>query len=60
MSEIFSISSLMKIMLTSFLCVFETLNRRLVSPVSKVPVYHAGGLGSIPGQTNTLDLKIIE
>ena len=35
-------------------------NRRLVSLVGKVPVYHAGGSGSIPGRTNTLGLKIIE
>ena len=26
-------------------------NHRLVSLVDKVPVYHAGGLGSIPSQT---------
>ena len=35
-------------------------NCRLVSPVGKVPVYRAGGLGSIPGRTNTQGLKIIE
>ena len=35
-------------------------NRRLVSPVGKVPVYRAGGLGSIPGRTNTQGLKIIK
>ena len=28
-------------------------HRRLVSLVGKVPVYRAGGPGSIPGQTNT-------
>ena len=36
---------------------------RLVSLVGKVPVYCAGGLGSIPGfpgRTNTQGLKIIE
>ena len=33
---------------------------RLVSLVDKVPVYRAGGSGSIPGRTNTQDLKIIE
>ena len=32
----------------------------LVSPVGKVPVFHVGGLGSIPGQTNTQGLKTIE
>mgnify|MGYP001792599790 CR=1 FL=1 len=30
------------------------------SPVVMVPVYRAGGSGSIPGRTNTLGLKIIE
>ena len=34
--------------------------RRLVSLVGKVPVYHAGGLGSILGRTNAQGLKIIE
>ena len=33
---------------------------RLVSLVGKAPVYGAGGSGSIPGQTNTQGLKIIE
>ena len=33
--------------------------RRLVSLVGKVPVYRAGGSGSIPGPTNTQGLKII-
>ena len=28
-------------------------NRRLVSLVGNVPVYRAGGLGSIPSQPNT-------
>ena len=28
--------------------------------VGKVPVYRAGGSGSIPGRTNTQGLKIIE
>ena len=32
----------------------------LVSLVRKVPVYPAGGLGSIPGRTNTQGLKMIE
>ena len=32
----------------------------LVSLVGKVPVYRAGGSGSIPGRTNTQGLKIIE
>ena len=35
-------------------------NRHLVSLVGKAPAYRAGGLGSIPGRTNTQDLKIIE
>ena len=35
-------------------------NRRLVSLVGKVPVYHVGWSGSIPGWTNTQGLKIIE
>ena len=34
--------------------------RRLVSLIGKVPVYRAGGSGSIPGRTNTQGLKIIE
>ena len=34
--------------------------RRLVSVVGKVPVYRAGGSGSIPGRTNTRGPKIIE
>ena len=33
---------------------------RLVSLVGKVPAYRAGGLGTIPGRTNTQGLKIIE
>ena len=37
-----------------------SLDRRLVSAVVRVPVYRAGGLGSIPGWTNTQGLKIIE
>ena len=36
------------------------LDRRLVSLVGKVPVYHAGGLGSIPGRTNTQGFRIFE
>ena len=36
------------------------VNRRLISPVGKVPFYRAGGLGSILGRTNTQGLKIIE
>ena len=32
----------------------------LVSLIGRVPVYCAGGLGLIPGQTNTQGLKIIE
>ena len=32
----------------------------LVSLVGKVPVYRAGGSGSVPGRTNTQSLKIIE
>ena len=32
----------------------------LVSLVGKVPVYSAGGLGSIPGWANTLVPKILE
>ena len=32
----------------------------LVSLVGKVPVYRAGGAGSIPGRTTTQGLKIIE
>ena len=35
-------------------------NRRHVSLVGKVPVYLAGGSGSIPGRTNAQGLKIIE
>ena len=38
----------------------EFLDRHLVSLVGKVPVYRAVGLGSIPGQTTTQGLKIIE
>ena len=34
--------------------------RLLVSLVGKVPVYRAGGSGSIPGRTNTQGIKIIE
>ena len=34
--------------------------RRLVSLVGKVPVYRAGGSGSIPSRTNTQGLKMIE
>ena len=34
--------------------------RRLVSLVVKVQVFRAGGLGLIPGRTNTQGLKIIE
>ena len=34
--------------------------RRLVSLVGKVPVYLAGGWGSISDRTNTQGLKIIE
>ena len=36
------------------------VDRCLVSLVDKVPVYRAGGSGSISGQTNTQGLKIIE
>ena len=36
------------------------LYRRLVSLVGKVPAYRAGGLGSIPGRTNTQNLQITE
>ena len=36
------------------------INRRLVSLIGKVPVYRAGGSGSIPGRTNTQGLKINE
>ena len=39
---------------------FTVNNRRLVSLVDKVPFYCAGGSGSIPGQTNTQLLKLIE
>ena len=35
-------------------------NCRLVSLKGKVPVYRAGGLGSIPDRTNTRVFKIIE
>ena len=35
-------------------------NAALVSLVGKVPVYHAGGWGSILGRTNTQGLKIVE
>ena len=35
-------------------------NRRLLSPVGKVPVYRAVGSELIPGRTNTQGLKIIE
>ena len=35
-------------------------DRRLISLVGKVPVYRAGGSGSIPSRTNTQGLKIIE
>ena len=35
-------------------------HRRLVRLAGKVPVYRAGGSGSIPGRTNTQGLKIIE
>ena len=36
------------------------INGRLVSLVDKVPVYRVWGSGSIPDQTNTHGLKIIE
>ena len=36
------------------------LTARLVNLLGKVPIYCARGLGSIPGWTNTQDLKIIE
>ena len=36
------------------------INCRLVSLVGKVLVYRTGGLGSIPSQTKTQGLKIIE
>ena len=35
----------------------QNQNCSLVSLVGKVPVYCAGGSGSIPGQTNTQDEK---
>ena len=34
--------------------------RRLVSLVGKMPVYPAGGSGSIPGRINTQGIKIFE
>ena len=44
----------------SFLNISSSLlfnHRGLVSLVGKVPIYRAGGLGSIPGPTNTQGLK---
>ena len=41
-------------------CNSFVLAPRLVSLVGKVPVYRAGGSGSIPGRTNTRGLKIFE
>ena len=40
-------------------CLFKFVSR-LVSLAGKVPVYLAGGSGSIPGRINTQGLKIIE
>ena len=45
---------------TAFRSLSLFISFRLVSLVGKVPVYLAGGLGSIPGRSNTQGLKIIE
>ena len=41
-------------------CKLQELYCRLVSLVGKVPVYCVRGSGSIPGQTNTKGLKIVD
>ena len=41
------------------ICMLTLHDRRMVSLVGMVSVYRAGGLGSIPGRTNTQGLKII-